>query len=126
MKSDITPTEQVQKCWGDSAPTWVTDMARECEKSSQMKVAKSIGRSASLINQVLKNKYLGNLSDVQSRFERANKDQKIKCPILNQISGEKCLSQQAKPYDPSNHFAVRLFRACRRCPQNLKGKSDVK
>lgn len=112
--------------WGDNAPIWIVDLAKACDQTSQAAVALKLGRSASLVNQLLKAKYPGDLKGVEDRFNAAFDPEKHHCPILGQITGADCLKNQSKRYDPSNHISVRLFRACSNCPHALKGKNDVK
>ncbi|MBM3617501.1 MAG: hypothetical protein FJX23_03035 [Alphaproteobacteria bacterium] len=104
-------------------PEWVERLASYCNEHTQVAAAKKIGRSASLINQVLRGNYKGDMEAVKSRVETALMAGGITCPILGAISGSQCLQQQAKPYNSGNHLAVSLFRECRRCPNN-KGRAS--
>lgn len=112
----------VAQYWEGNAPEWVKRLATFCDEESQAAAARKIGRSASLVNQVLKNKYTGDLNAVQQRVEAALKDEGVMCPVLGNIAGDVCLKQQRQPYSSANHVAVRLFKACRNCPHNLKNK----
>lgn len=116
-------TDTVKKSWGDDAPAWVKSLAAECDKTSQAKVAGAMGRSPSLVNMVLKNRYSGNMDDVKARFETAFTET-IECPVLGDIDGQTCLNWQSKPYSGANHLVVRMFRACQRCPNNQICKKD--
>ena len=49
-----TPLDIAREAWGDSLPGWVERLARECEASTQNKVATRLGRSASLVSAVLR------------------------------------------------------------------------
>lgn len=97
-------------------PDWVRTLAEYCDAHTQADAARKIGRSASLVNQVLKGKYPGALSAVQARVEAALNEQVTDCPVLGPISGADCLKHQAAPYNPANHRVVALFRQCLRCP----------
>lgn len=116
-------TDTVDKCWGKDAPAWVKMLAAKCDQTSQAKVAGQLGRSPSLVNQVLKNSYSGNMDDVKARFETAFTET-IECPVLGDISGQSCLDWQGRPYSAANHLVVRMFRACQRCPHNQLCKKD--
>lgn len=61
-------SETVRRTWTD-APAWVTVLAAHCDASSQRTVAAKVGRSAALVNQVLKNAYKGNLTSIQKLVE---------------------------------------------------------
>lgn len=110
--------EIVMPSWGDNPPQWIMQMADECNRSSQSSVAKKMGRSPSLVNMVLRKKYSGDMEDVKGRFEAAFMTGAVQCPVLGEISGPDCLKNQAKPYNPGNHMAVRLFVGCKNCPFN--------
>lgn len=105
-------------------PEWVRMLADHCDRHTQAAAARRISRSASLVNQVLKNRYPGDLAAVKERVEAAFNVESVSCPILGPISGSDCLKHQAAPYNPANHMAVALFRQCRRCPNACGRKSD--
>lgn len=97
-------------------PEWVRMLAEYCDANTQAAAAKLIRYSASLVNQVLKNRYTGDLEKVKSRVETALKAELVRCPILGTIGGGECVKHQNTPYNPANHQAVALYRQCRRCP----------
>lgn len=115
----VNAMDIVQQHW-EEPPQWVLTLAQYCDEHTQVAAAQKIRRSASLVNMVLKNRYTGSLSTVQALVETVFKAGEIACPILGGISGSECLKHQSAPYNPSNHMAVSMFRACRRCP-NRKG-----
>lgn len=121
-KKNPTALEIVTEHWGADAPVWVMKLAAACDTSSQAAAARKISRSASLVNQVLKNRYTGSLDDVQSRVESAFSITGTNCPVLGMIDGSVCLKHQKTEYNPSNFMAVRLYAACRRCPHNISNK----
>lgn len=102
-------------------PEWVRTLAQFSDEHTQVAASRRIGKSASLVNMVLKNNYKGDLRGVQQLVETAFDVAKRRCPVLGSISGSDCLKHQTAPYNPANHMAVGLFRACRRCPHNQKG-----
>lgn len=116
--------ETAREFWGRDAPEWVITLAKFCDKNSQKAAAQKIQRSPSLINQVLKNKYTGDLEGIQARVESAFSDTGVACPVLGDITGATCLGHQKADYNPSNHIAVRLYVACQRCPFNLSRKEN--
>lgn len=121
MRGSIKPSAigLVQEHWGKDAPRWVTKLASACDDESQAAVARKIRKSASLVNMVLRNRYTGDLKGLESRVNAAFSKTTVQCPIIGSISGETCLQHQAKPYNPGNHIAVRLFKACRACPRRI-------
>lgn len=109
--------EIVTECWGSNAPAWVSQLAAACDEpgSSQAAMAGKIGRSASLVNMVLRNRYTGNLDNVRDRVLTVLQ-KAVECPVLGEIDGNECLEWQSKPYNGANHMLVRMFRACLNCP----------
>lgn len=116
--------EIIREFWGSDAPEWVVTLAKYCDKNTQKAAAQKIQRSPSLINQVLKNSYTGDLEGIQARVESAFSDTGVECPVLGEITGATCLGHQKAGYNPSNHIAVKLYVACQRCPFNLSRKES--
>lgn len=114
----VSSIDIVSQSWGEDVPHWIITLAEECDKTSQAKVAQKIGRSPALVNQVLKKTYKADLNAIQGRVETVFGCQ-IACPVLGLIDGDRCLSEQDKPYRPYNHVMVSLYRACRKCPRRL-------
>jgi hypothetical protein len=114
---------EIAKAHWAPLPEWVRRLAEYCDKHTQMAAGGRIRYSASLVNQVLRNKYQGNMDTVKSRVETAFNDVSVKCPILGPITGSECLLHQGASYNPGNHVAVALFRQCRRCPHKCGGKN---
>jgi hypothetical protein len=112
--------------WGDELPEWVVDLARECEATSQNKVAARMEYSAALISQLLRNKYPGDLTAVREVFDGVFRNATVACPALGDIPGQDCRSYraQAKVFAPSSNFRARMYRACRGCPRNQKEASQ--
>lgn len=123
QRATVSAAAIVDAHWGADAPQWVRQLAGLCDGSSQAAAARKISYSASLVNQVLKNRYMGDLTQVQLRVEAAAGERGRDCPVLGQIDGAECLRHQRAGYNPANHVAVRLYRACLLCPHNIsKGK----
>jgi len=116
--------ETVKHHWGEAAPAWVLTLAKFCDDESQAAAARKIGRSGALINQVLRNKYPGRLDRVGQDVARVLSDTPVACPVLGEISGAACLSHQRAPYNGTNHMTVKLYVACRKCPNNLKNQEE--
>jgi hypothetical protein len=119
-----TAFDRLSEDWGPTPPGWISELAKACDESSQAAIARRIGKSASLVNQVLRNRYTGDLEAVRRSVERVLDINEVLCPILGAIKGDTCLTNQRKSYSPNNHQAVALFRACRRCPHNISKKGD--
>jgi len=97
----------------NTRPEWVETLALACERASQAEVGKRLGYSASVVNQVLKGSYMGNLTNVQMKVEGAYMGRVVACPILGEIPQDQCIDHQGRPFAATNSQRVRLYRACR-------------
>lgn len=95
--------------------SWIDRMAEECARSSQKAVADRIGYSATVVNQLLKGKYKGDLVAIEAAFRGAYMRLTVECPVLGTLPANECLEHQKLPFAATNPQRVRLFRACREC-----------
>lgn len=95
------------------APAWLTVLREQVALHGQRAVANEIGYSKALVSQVLSGKYSGDLHKVAQMVRGAYMGDTVFCPILGDLPLHQCLQYQARPYRPSNHQVVQLFRACR-------------
>ncbi|NEX47631.1 hypothetical protein [Pseudotabrizicola algicola] len=116
------PLDTARAAWGDGLPDWVEGLAIECGKASQAKVAKALGRSASLVSAVLANKYGGDLVAVEERYRGVYGRAVVACPALGNMPTNECQDWRAKAkrFQTGNPLRSRMFRACQRCPRYLK------
>lgn len=103
---------------------WKETLRDACAASSQKKVADRLGVSATVVNQVLHDKYPGNLNRVKGLVEFVlTRGAAVQCPVLGEIGNEECLAYQRQPFAATNAQRVRLFRACRNgCPHSRIGE----
>jgi transcriptional regulator with XRE-family HTH domain len=122
-----TPSEIARLHWGAEMPRWIEDLARECEASSQNKVAQRLGRSAALISQVLRAKYPGDLAAVEELFNGAFNAATVDCPALGQLPANECRHwrEKARRFVNVNSLRVRMYRACSSCPRNRREGADA-
>lgn len=108
--------------WGPEMPEWVGDLARECEATSQNKVAAEMGYSAALISQLLRAKYPGDLNAVREIFVSVYQQELINCPTLGDIPAQDCRGwrEKAKAFVNTSNFRSRMYRACNKCHRNGK------
>jgi hypothetical protein len=109
----------VAAAWGSPLPDWVAALADECDRrASQASVARSLGYSASTINQVLHNKYPGDQGRVEQKIRGVLLAETIDCPAAGTMRRDACLAHQGRG-DVGSPLRVRLFRACRGgCPHS--------
>ncbi|WP_112311423.1 hypothetical protein [Pseudogemmobacter bohemicus] len=113
-----TPLDLARSCWGDTIPDYVVVLAEECGRSSQSAVAKRLNRSATLVSNVLRNKYSGDMAAVEDVVRGVFMGRSVTCPALGRITTAACRDWRAKgkTFSNENSERVRMFKACRNCP----------
>jgi len=107
--------DRARAAWG-TAPDWVDALARACDGASQGKVAKRVGPSAAVINQVLGNSYKGRMDRVEKCVRGELMRATVICPVLGDLSTRRCLDAQHRPFAATNPLRVQLHQACKTCP----------
>ena len=117
------PIAVVTQHWGDEAPIWIMDLARECAATSQAAVARKMNRSGALVSNVLRRKYEGSYEAVEEVFNGVFKGAVVSCPALGEIPANECRDWRLKSltFVSVNRQRVEMYRACARCPRNQKG-----
>lgn len=118
--------EAARVAWDGDPPDWVTALAARCDEvRSQRKVGDELGYSPGVINQVIRNKYPGDLGKIAEKVHGRYLGKTVDCPVLEEIPRDACLKHQAVKPDAiaTNPFRVQLYRACRGgCPHSLLAK----
>lgn len=104
-----------------TANDWLVVLQEACTGSSQAAVAKRIGYSAAVVNQVLKGTYKGDLARVQQAVEGALMGLTVECPIVGELARNRCLEYQRRGFAATNPFRVSLAKACPTCPNRRGG-----
>ena len=104
------------RAWGANPPDWVKALALACDKSSQGSVARELEVSAATVNQVLANSYKGRMDRVENRVRGQYMKETVGCPVLGEISKRDCQAHQARKFRGTNPLRVKLFQACKTCP----------
>lgn len=95
---------------------WLTLLRNKAKEKGRRQVEQDVGFSKTTLSQVLNEKYAGNLDNVKEKVIAAYTDVEVNCPVLGDIPVRRCLSEQVKPFTPSNPQRVRLYKACMSCP----------
>lgn len=113
------PVEAAEAAWGEELPDWVVALARACAETSQAAVARRIGRSGSLVSQVLRKLYPGDLVAVEELVRGALLAETVPCPALGPLAKDQCAGwrRAARDFAGHNMLRVQMYRACRRCPR---------
>lgn len=98
---------------------WLSVLKDECDRLSQAAVARRLGVSGALVNQVLKGTYKGNVSRIEELVRGTFMQETVFCPVMGEVSKRRCLDEQVRPFAPTNPQRVQVYRACKDC--NHKG-----
>lgn len=104
-------------------PAWIAALRAACEQSSQAKVGRRLGLSASTINQVLKGTYPSGLDRIRGLVEGELLGATVVCPVLGEIPRNRCLEHQRRPFAATSPMRVQLYHACPVCPQRQEVRS---
>lgn len=120
------PVETAREHWGEDIPDWVVCLAKECADSSQRKAATRLERSGALVNQVLHNRYRGDMVAVEARVRGVFMNGTVTCPALGDIPANDCQDwrEKSRKFGNANMLRIRMFKACNHCPLNGKGEGD--
>ena len=126
MTATTASLDAARAAWGNDLPDWVETLAIECDRTSQNRVAKRMQRSASAISQVLNRKYNADLTQMEGRVRGVFQEQTVACPSLGAMPTQVCQDWRVKGRtfllgDPQR---VRMYRACLKCPRNIKEPSQ--
>lgn len=114
---DVSARSRAAAAWGEGLPAWILALATACDETSQRRVADAIGYSAATVSLVLRGNYRGDLTRIEQAVRGAFMGGTVACPALRQeLPSNECVVWQRRPYDGSNHQTVRMFQACRACP----------
>ncbi len=92
------------------------DLFRQrCKELGQSTVAKAIGFHPSTISQILSGTYPADDAAVLERFREVFAGISVLCPILGEISLDKCGFHRRREFAATNPVRVQLFRMCPAC-----------
>lgn len=100
----------------NSNTDWRHVLADACQRQSQAAVARRLGVSAALVNQVLKGAYNGDLMRIERLVTAYLTDATVTCPYFQHaIPLADCLKHQARPlkYATASPQKIAIYRACR-------------
>ncbi len=112
--------------WDGAPPEWVLALAARCDElRSQSRAAAEIGYSGSVVSQVIRNRYTGDLAKLEEKVRGRYLGKTVSCPVLGHLPRDACLQYQGlKETDLGiGPERTRLYRACRAgCPHSLIAK----
>lgn len=99
-----------------SESAWLDELRAVAATTTQKALGKRIGYSASVVNQVLKGSYPGDLVAVRRAVETELMSRTVDCPVLGDLSRHACVEHQLAKPRSTNPMRVQLTRACPKCP----------
>jgi len=112
-KTPQLATANALAAWGDPLPDWIAALAGECDRTTQKAAGSRIGYSAGVVNAVLKRAYKGDYTAVEQSVRGALMAATVNCPVLGELTTDRCLQQQRQPFAAHNPQRIALWRACR-------------
>lgn len=110
---NVTARARAREAWGEALPDWVDVLAEECDLRSARVVAKRIGYSDAVVSAVLGCKYRGDLGKVEAKVRGALMGEIVHCPVLDEITKDRCIAEQGRKFAATSSTRAKLFRACR-------------
>lgn len=102
--------------WHDAE--WVRTLRAAVERDGQRAVARVLGCSRALVSQLLSGRYSSPTEKWKRRVEAEYDRDRVPCPILGEISAERCRSEREKGFRATNPLRVKLSQTCPTCPMN--------
>ena len=93
----------------------MTLLKQAVAQSGQSAVARSLGYSAAVVNQVIHGKYRGRIENVLSRVSEVYGTGTVDCPVMGKITLRRCAAERKKPFAATSPQRVRLYQACKSC-----------
>jgi len=116
-----------REAWG-VVPDWIEALVRACEEpgSSQNKIAARAGYSGSVISQVIRKSYAGNMAKVEATLRDVVLPTVVNCPALGPIRSEDCLRHRRAAKGPHSAVPLKVMmaQACRNCPRYRTDEED--
>lgn len=111
-------TATVAECWS-TVPEWVQALAGAVDElGSQAKAARVIGYSPAAVNQVLQQKYRGDLDAIERAVRATLMHETTVCPVQGEIRITRCHETQRRPFSAATAASVKQFKACQACANN--------
>lgn len=97
---------------------WVTLLRAAREEHGPTAVGRTIGYSASVVIDVCEGRYKADPGRVKEAVMATIGAAEVTCPVLGVIGLDACRKHRKAPFSATNPLRVRLWKACRSCPNN--------
>ena len=126
---DRSFAQKAAEAHGGAPEDWVIALAKLADQKGLRVAGETIGYSGATVSQAIAGKYPGDIGKVAEKVRGALLGETVVCPpygLDDIIDRKKCLDWQDKPKAATSAFRVRMYRACRQCPnfRNQDKKED--
>lgn len=108
-----------REAWGEALPDWVAVLAEQCARTSATATAARIGYTTAVASAVIRANYRGDLGKVEQKVRGALMGEIVQCPVLDEITRDRCVVEQGKKHIGGSAVRAKLLRACRTCDMSL-------
>lgn len=116
--------DNARAAYGVGLPDWIEKLARAADKSSASFIARRIGYSQASISLVCRGKYGADISGIEGKVRGALMGEEIVCPIVGEITIDRCLDEQKKKFVGTSAVRTQLYHACRNGCANSRLKIE--
>ncbi len=106
---------------------WIEVLRTACEAHTQAEIASRIGYSPTVVNQVLKGTYPGDLPRVEQAVRGALMGESVECPVIGDLPRQRCIEHQRRAgnFAATNPARVQLAKACKTCDHAVIRMEDA-
>ncbi len=110
--------------------TVLSAQAKECltaaviQNKSQAAVARMLGVSPAVVSTLLKDKYAGDVAQMEQRIRGHFLGEMVVCPVVGELGRQHCIEFQKRPKSYTNPQRSALSSACPQCPNNCNKESN--
>lgn len=94
------------------------------EESTQAAVARRLGYSSSHVSLALKGSKQHHTTTFMQRVVDVFGKQQINCPVLGDISPQRCCGERKREFSTANPLRVELWVKCKKCEHNPTQNTD--
>ena len=93
---------------------WHRNLCEVAERLSRRQIAERLDCSTALVSMVVNGKYAEHrITDFKEKFEGEFMGHCVMCPVVGELTRNRCLAFQSREFCATNPTRVQLYRACR-------------
>ncbi len=114
--ADLRTTPHLLPAW--HAEPWVRLLETAYEADGPGATAERLGVSPAMVTAVVRGYYASSLDRIRTAVRETLAAEAVACPVLGEITLAACRKHRTADFSASNPLRVRLWKACRVCPNN--------